>query len=65
MIGATPGGIVSFVIVVGIGPLGGWYFGRGKGLALEGAVLGLLLSFAGWIIVALLPPKGGSWRPGQ
>jgi hypothetical protein len=58
-------GIIFLVVVISIGPLGGWYFGRGKGWALEGAVLGLFLSFVGWLVVAMIPPKDGGWRPGS
>jgi hypothetical protein len=51
-------GLAIFIVIVSIGPLGGWLLGRPKGLALEGALLGLLLNLAGWIIISIIPPRG-------
>jgi len=49
--------IAFSVIMMIVGPLGGWFLGRGKGLGAAGFLLGLFLSIAGWIIVAFLPPR--------
>ena len=48
--------VAASVILMVVGPLGGWILGRSKGLGAAGFLLGLFLSIAGWIIVAFLPP---------
>ncbi|MGE0549889.1 MAG: hypothetical protein AB7O24_17325 [Kofleriaceae bacterium] len=47
----SPGAIVFGLI---IGALVGWLIGRNKGLGAIGIVLGGLLGFIGWIIVAVM-----------
>jgi hypothetical protein len=44
------------IIVIGmiVGPLVGYFIGKPKGLGGLGAVLGFLLGFIGWIIVAVM-----------
>lgn len=49
--------LVGAIAILAVGPLVGWLLGRGKGLALEGAVLGLFLNIVGWAIVAVLPAR--------
>jgi hypothetical protein len=46
-------------IVLIIGAIVGLFIGERRGRPLAGAVLGAVLGFIGWIIIALIPPRDG------